>query len=325
MRGPYKVGVRDRVWRHTMRNRRTLTVPAAPRSRSASARSARLPPLATVRLRPLPRPQSLSAQMASLADAIGELSAQVSEAITTARLELAHKTVEAAHLDAICEELHARYVGAMLRLEQREDSIAWLHRAILIHEMKLSEAAAALRRAPDERVAPCVCCFEDVRLVDALRCDAEARHVVCRGCVDAQARVRRDKPCDMPSDTMPCMCSEDCDGAINLYAEMPHLALLHRDHAVQLAMPSILERLDGASESLRHRLHHLRADGTFRGFQCARCGFGPMWNDHCSELVSHQGQETDGGRIDNACPRCGAFVHDVRMLMRWDGRDVASP
>jgi hypothetical protein len=42
-----------------------------------------------------------------------------------------------------------------------------------------------------------------------------------------------------------------------------------------------------------------------------------MWNENCSELITHHNQSMNGSTIDNACPHCGILVHDIEHMNRW--------
>ena len=80
-------------------------------------------------------------------------------------------------------------------------------------------------------------------------------------------------------------------------------------------------RPNDCKDSLLLRLEHLTSDGTFRGVECASCGYGPMWTEGCSDLLSHHEQETSTGvYINNACPGCGLLVRETGELNRWSGK-----
>ena len=56
--------------------------------------------------------------------------------------------------------------------------------------------------------------------------------------------------------------------------------------------------------------------------QCGQCGYGPIMNFDCNNLMSHNGDMMRGGRINNGCPSCaapppsGGYV----SMPNWDGR-----
>ena len=113
------------------------------------------------------------------------------------------------------------------------------------------------------------------------------------------------------------MCEEDCEGNIeNIQATVGGERVL-ADFYLN-ASTTHLQAL--ISPENTRRLLLLRSDGSFAGLQCPGCGYGPMWNDHCSELITHHDQESEnGGTISNACPQCGLLVHDVGLMDRWTG------
>jgi hypothetical protein len=54
--------------------------------------------------------------------------------------------------------------------------------------------------------------------------------------------------------------------------------------------------------------------------QCRRCGFGPVDHMACADLQAHQGQQVGNAQINNACPQCGWFSHNIGDWLAWDGR-----
>ena len=59
-------------------------------------------------------------------------------------------------------------------------------------------------------------------------------------------------------------------------------------------------------------------------YQCGRCGTGPVLHAGCDDLQSHNGQvmSHETAVTNNACPRCGWFVDDIRDWPRWNGQLV---
>ena len=73
-------------------------------------------------------------------------------------------------------------------------------------------------------------------------------------------------------------------------------------------------------DALLYRLAFLRSDGSFRAYQCAHCGHGPIVHTDCDDLRAHHGQPLEEGEsINNACPRCDNFVKNVNSMQPWDG------
>ena len=74
------------------------------------------------------------------------------------------------------------------------------------------------------------------------------------------------------------------------------------------------------SDQTMKRLGFVRADGRYRALECPVCGFGPMFNDRCDDLITHHMQRDAAGAVSsNACPRCGTLVHDAALLRPWGG------
>jgi hypothetical protein len=51
--------------------------------------------------------------------------------------------------------------------------------------------------------------------------------------------------------------------------------------------------------------------------QCPECGYGPVINENCRNLATHDGQAVAGGRISNRCPRCNYFDRDWNNWAPW--------
>lgn len=67
------------------------------------------------------------------------------------------------------------------------------------------------------------------------------------------------------------------------------------------------------------RLQFKNPDGTFGGFQCPDCKFGPIDHRHCNDLRAHHEQRSGAAVISNACPICGFFTPKLADWNKWDG------
>jgi len=67
------------------------------------------------------------------------------------------------------------------------------------------------------------------------------------------------------------------------------------------------------------RLQFKREDGTFGGYMCPECRFGPIDHQHCEDLRAHHQQQSGGAIINNACPICGFFNSKLENWLQWDG------
>lgn len=233
------------------------------------------------------------------------------QAIST---HLAANEVKQDYLNGLIEDL--RHDNSLLRMhtQQRDDTIALLHRRMAILEEQIERAELALRSSErsDESVH-CLCCFAPT--TDYIRCDGQAAHAFCNDCVETQCRVTRSNPCSEPASDMQCMSTEECVGRLCSMTE--HGEKIRADYYVQQAMRHVIPMCTEASAV---RLSLMRSDGTFRGLQCRACGYGPLWNENCSELITHHAQRSEGGgQIDNTCPQCGSFVRDTALMSQWNG------
>ena len=51
---------------------------------------------------------------------------------------------------------------------------------------------------------------------------------------------------------------------------------------------------------------------------CGDCEYGPVVNENCYDLTTHQGDAVAGGHINNSCPRCGWFTGDINDWPIWN-------
>lgn len=210
-----------------------------------------------------------------------------------------------------------REENSMLRMHthHRDDTIARLHRRLGMFEEHIERAERALRREDSDDVIHCLCCFDVTN--DFIRCSGDVAHAFCKTCIDTQCRVMRSDPCTEPMRSIPCMSTDDCRGHIFDIQTTKHGDEMLADFYTHQSMKHILPL---CSETAAVRLTFMRSDGTFRGLQCRACGYGPLWNENCSELITHHAQRIEtGGQIDNTCPRCGSFVHDTAFMDQWNG------
>jgi len=67
------------------------------------------------------------------------------------------------------------------------------------------------------------------------------------------------------------------------------------------------------------RLQFKKDDGTFGGFMCPDCKFGPIDHRDCNDLRTHHDQQVGNAVINNGCPVCGFFTPILRNWLQWDG------
>lgn len=61
-------------------------------------------------------------------------------------------------------------------------------------------------------------------------------------------------------------------------------------------------------------------DGTYTGYLCPTCGFGPVDHMECDDLAAHHGEFRDFGiEIDNSCPMCMWHGTNKTQWGKWQG------
>lgn len=301
------------------------TAPAT-RRRPPVSRLAPLPPAVTTR-------QAHVATLVREANALVASAAECFELLETTTVncvELQHAIRDYDELLGMITDDRDRL---RMQLMQRDDLLAAQHAEILALEQRLTTAAERLRgarstAAADAAARVCECCFEPCETLARYECSASARHVFCAACVERACRSACEARCRDPPGAIGCLSTQGCDGRIKDLEACAQGRRLLADHHLHAAVPAVHAAVRSALARARERdlhvaLEMLRADGTYRGLQCPRCGFGPLWNDFCSEFVSHHLQAADeagrGVAINNACPRCGILTLDERLMDAWDG------
>lgn len=164
----------------------------------------------------------------------------------------------------------------------------------------------------------CSCCFEETN--EYVVCNNESKHPTCLKCVEKYCDATINNPCYKISDRIPCCFVGDCDGHILDIHKTSLGRLMYSDFCLHNSISHILFCIKNQGlEKFEKKIYFLRSDGTFRGLQCSNCGFGPMWNENCSELITHHNQEINSNKINNSCPNCKILVHDVKFMQRWNG------
>ena len=189
-----------------------------------------------------------------------------------------------AHLQACAvetEELMYRFAdeSALLRLHlaQRDDMLASMYAQISLLEGRMQLAAEQLTRRTTADARVCLCCFETCRSDDTLCCSGRDRHHFCHACVNRVCGTIRRAPCKLPVDSIMCMHVEDCQGQIydiNCLSEGKRLLADFHLHACVPLVQREIDRATAGGARTQVRLSMMRADGSFRGLQCAQCGHG---------------------------------------------------
>lgn len=223
-------------------------------------------------------------------------------------------------------------------LQQRDEILAYLYLQIMMRDNKLAHATELIQEYRKRRIAQpksCDCCFELIPPNQpTVCCSAKANtHTFCTECIDSQCSVMLRAVSRAPVCTLACMSCEDCDQIIESHELCKSrkgtylVKEFHQhdfvDRIAQVAQNTLSEAHSEAKsfyDALLYRLAFLRSDGSFRAYQCAHCGHGPIVHKDCDDLRAHHGQPSEEGEsINNACPRCDNFVKNVNSMQPWDG------
>lgn len=240
--------------------------------------------------------------------------------------------LEAQKFEMLCNEFQMKRVienveehNARLayNLNRYDGIIQELHTDLNEKESLLEKALETFKLLDDKREnrTVCCCCYSLCDKQNQVSCNAkENPHVFCITCVEAQAKSMWDKICVENTGKIPCFSINDCEGTLNLCpGEYCKKWITNFDfHNVSLPMMrkhGFLneKKLDAKTQNF------LRFDGSFLGYKCSNCNFGPLWHDFCSDLQEHHGT-----LFNNTCPRCHYFHHSTSDMQRWDGSHTVS-
>jgi len=191
----------------------------------------------------------------------------------------------------------------------------------------------------------CRICFMEDHEDGLLAVSCDNDHYMCQTCFSGWVESESDID-NNPQNiflnggriTCPCKKSDGCDSlayankliAMVVSDELYEKYLRARDYVVgKEAVAGALSKISGGDmstvEQEQIRNMYRKADGTYSAYMCRQCNFGPVDHGWCDCLVSHQGEEKQGGAtIDNACPKCGWFAEDIDEWPRWNGNFQSS-
>ena len=220
-----------------------------------------------------------------------------------------------------------------LQLRSREDVIAGLFYKIGVLEDRLSSACDLLDERSNDVDSRhyCQCCFQLSDEVNHICCDKG--HRICKTCVDLYCKTLMNNPCYDYSSGIQCMSVAECDSCIQpgflclspwgFKLVSNHMFINAIEHVTDVVRDSLFESPD-AFPVIQKRLSFLNADGSFRGYECSQCGFGPVWHTDCNDLIQHHNQSTVNGVIRNTCPSCGFLHQDISQMRRWQGGFISA-
>ena len=222
-----------------------------------------------------------------------------------------------------------------------------------VPRVKQSSAKAAPEDvSPSDSLSECIVCFERVSKERSGRCaNVSAGHVLCQDCcightteqtnpltsmetLRAQGRPGGGVMC--PASGCKCLWEAATLARLlppDLFEQTCELRMRVREHEVFAKAQALLagemakinEQLSQERSRLRVRAsRQLLVEQLKRQIpdarQCGGCGFGPIDHGWCGDLRAHHGEvRRGGGRISNACPRCGWFRTSISEWPRWAG------
>jgi hypothetical protein len=232
--------------------------------------------------------------------------------------------------------------------ELRLDALADTQRAELdtlrlqaqVSEMEVASAMHASMRT-------CILCYDDAAQSEGVTCAHE--HFICNGCfgnyVKTEAEQAQDHP-DLLRQREGKVCCPDgrhepayteqqiarhvTDEVYTLHDQARQQVVRQGEFEAAQAQMQVeirrmadqIRRSGGANvgpspEVLARQLQQQMPNARM----CGQCSFGPVDHQACWDLGAHQGEQVrGGGRINNACARCGWFSRDINDWPRWDGR-----
>lgn len=224
------------------------------------------------------------------------------------------------------------------RIMRRDDIIAGLYSKLYAREVELHAATERIREFQGnvnvkEIEYICNCCCECHSGEDPVLCTGLRPHTFCANCVNQQIKTAYRGQCSLPRLNISCF-GPNCNHVISEYQlyrtsegrallcnyhfsnGIKHIIDLFNDIATELKPPVI--------ERVLYKLMFMNTDGTFRGYECTKCGYGPLWHEHCDDLLTHHNQPVLNGRINNACPMCKHLFPDVSNMKPWNGESDGS-
>lgn len=234
--------------------------------------------------------------------------------------------------DSLLQELedsNSYSITLRMHLENRDNTLMFMTHKMdeLQSQMSLLLQDRETEHSDDVEAIICQLCCEICEKHKVSWCEnPSSPHAICHTCLNKTFQAKNNNPClNLEKEVLCLSLHEECvhpmqgvsavpEGLKFLYNKAASLTMKHASTLIHDTMKNC-DQMD----ELLVRLNHMQFDGTFRGFACGRCGFGPMWNEHCDDLIMHHNQDTGTTSINNACPGCGLFTRSVHYMKRWDG------
>lgn len=202
---------------------------------------------------------------------------------------------------------------------------------------KLWERFAFFSKITEPSIASCCITLEDHPRVNCISC--ENGHFICQDALQPFVICESEKSFDvlhknegrlkcpacekkLSERSLALLCRAEAWGAYEnmreryLYQkafEQIAADFKEQEHKDQLAAEKKIMQ-----DSIRNQF--MKADGTFSGYSCPRCSYGPIDKKACDDLVAHHGQRIGVGiRISNSCPMCFWYGDNISQWKQWDG------
>ena len=206
-------------------------------------------------------------------------------------------------------------------IDQNSARIAQLYQDIEERDMRISDMITQIQKPEKINEITCECCCMQTTRDKCLMCSNN--HIICKACIDQSCKEFYEN-IQSSHRQLSCCSMHSCSGYIpeHQFSQTYHGKSLLHDFFMRDITPMLLNYIKNFSnEEIQKNIAFLRNDGTFRAFQCPRCGFGPIIHAHCSDLLSHHGQHTaENFVVNNSCPNCKFLADDVHDLDDWDGK-----
>lgn len=191
-------------------------------------------------------------------------------------------------------------------------------------------------------VGHCVVCFEAKQggaacshgAATSLSDHRPATHFVCGECLPmyVESELRSDEQSDRRlmerrafGHCLKCPCSPmpmDCGGFVEERHVRPFLSNTLWSQ-LQAASQADEKHRQWQKESRDNEDPEFLREALLRSMpnavQCGRCQYGPIDHAGCDDLDAHHWQWQGSSQIQNQCPKCGWWAHNIDSWPSWDG------
>jgi len=220
-------------------------------------------------------------------------------------------------------------------LTDRDNTIAGLYSDLYARETELNAASERIREIEEEISTEdteyiCSCCYERHTDQHPIVCTSSTPHLFCVSCINKRVKTAYIGKCNMPRQTISCF-GLNCNHVITEWqlcrtvSGRDLICNCHFNEGMQHVIAMFKTFTDELNidlpliQQFMYKLMFINSDGTFRGYGCTKCGYGPLWHEHCGDLLTHHKQKVLNGHINNACPGCNHLFYDISDMTAWNG------